>query len=249
VTKRDLTVFVVDSDTLCRNAVQETVCKMHLRCRTYESGQRFLAEYDRSVPGCLVCEVQIPDMGGLDIQRRLAREDGPLAIVFLAAHPTVPIVVRAMCEGAVHFMKKPLREGELWEAIQKALVVDRRRRGLLADRERVKQRLGSLTRAESDVWTLWVQDNDAQAIADRLGITVRAVEHRQNTVLRKLGLRASLRLLSSISGLFDDEVRWVDESAISRDIAAFHREHGLCEPHHSRARVPCVPPQSERRSI
>ncbi len=125
---RDVTVFVVDSDTLSRNAVHETVCKMHLRCKTFESGQRFLAEFDRGTPGCLVCEVQIPDIGGLDIQRRLASEDAPLPVVFLTSHATVPIVVRAMCEGAVHFMEKPPRENELWETIQKAVLMDRRRR-------------------------------------------------------------------------------------------------------------------------
>ncbi len=239
---------MVDSDTLSRNAVQDVVCKMHLRCMTYESGQRFLAEFDRGVPGCLVCEVQIPDIGGLDIQRRLAMEDTPLPIVFLSSHATVPIVVRAMCEGAVHFLEKPPRANELWETIQKALLVDRRRRTLLADRQQVRQRLGSLTRGESNVWALWVRDTDARTIAHRLGITVCAVEHRQNTVLRKLGLRASLRLLRSIGDLFDNGLRWVEESAISRDIAAFHREHGLYEPHRSRSQVPHAPPRLERRS-
>lgn len=222
--KKDATVFVVDSDTLSRNAVHEVICRMNLRCQTYASGQRFLDEYDRCVPGCLVCEVQIPDISGLEIQRRLAMEGAPLPVVFLTGHATVAIVVRAMCAGAVHFMTKPPQEDELWEAVQKAVNLDRRRRTLLIEKEQMRQRVAALTPGERDVWELWVNDNDVQAIADRLGISVRAVEHRQNSVLRKLGIRASLSLLRYSSDVFDDGLSWTNE--LATDTVGFHWEHG-----------------------
>jgi len=189
------TVFIVDSDALARNAVHDLVCRMDLRCRTYSSGLQFLREYDRSMPGCLVCEIRVLDISGLDVQRRLAAERAPLPVVFLTAHATVAIVVRALCEGAVDFLEKPFREDNLWEAVQNAVRLDQSRREALREKDQITHRLRGLTRGESAVWQLWACGQSIPSIAERLKISTRTVETRQIRILRKLGIQTSLDLL------------------------------------------------------
>jgi FixJ family two-component response regulator len=143
----------------------------------------------------LISEVRVPDIGGLEVQRRLAAGGAALPTIFLTSHATVAIVVQALREGAMHFLEKPLEEDSLWETVQDAVFLDRRRRQLLADRDRMKQRLAGLTPGERDVWRMWARDQQTTVIAESLGISRRAVEARQNSVLRKLGIKTSLGLL------------------------------------------------------
>src|SRR3989304_467910 len=146
----DATVFVVDSDALARNMVCDLARNMRLRYEAYASGRAFLEAYDRSRPGCLVSEVRIPDVSGLQIQRQLAIEGNPLPVIFLSAHATVAVVVRAMQGGAVHFLEKPPCEQELWEAIQEAIRVDVRGRVALLEKQRLKEKIGLLTGKERE---------------------------------------------------------------------------------------------------
>lgn len=230
VIHQDHTVFVLDSDALSRNAVHDVICRMNLRCRTYASGLRFLQEYDGSMSGCLVSELRVSDIGGLEVQRRLATQGATLPVVFLTAHATVAIVVQAMREGAIHFLEKPFEEDLLWETVQKAVFLDRRRRAFLAERDRMKHRVASLTPGEREVWRLWARDQHLSAIAETLGISLRAVESRQNSVLRKLGIKASLGLLPIAVKVLEEESMEVDElSGIGR-AGQLHERHGVCRP-------------------
>lgn len=216
------TVFVVDSDGVSREAVRNVVRRMNLRCRTYASGQRFLDDRDRSTPGCVVCELQVPDIGGLEIQRRLDAEGATLPVILLTSRATVAIAVRAMRSGAAHLLEKPPREEDLWESIQEAVWLDRRRRALMAATARAKRRALGLTRGERDVWRLWARGADASAIAEQLEISIRAVESRQNSALRKLGIKNAMRLLPFMAGMFEDEPGRASEPAAI----------GVIPPHH-----------------
>ena len=104
------TVFVVDNDAQDRAAVSSVVQQMKLRCLEYDLGQEFLDAYDPSWPGCLVVEVRIPDLGGLQVQRRLAERKATLPVIFLTAHGSASTAVRAMRAGALQFFEKPFHE-------------------------------------------------------------------------------------------------------------------------------------------
>jgi len=182
----EATVFVLDNDALSRDAVRHLIRNMNLRCRAYRLGQEFLDEYDPAQPGCLITEVRIPDVSGLEIQRCLATHDPPLPVIFLTAHASVPVVVRAMQGGAMHFMEKPPLEQELWEAVQKAVNSDRQRREIVAEQEQFKKRLAVLTPKEQEVLKLLTQDKTLAAMAKELGVSLRTVELRRNSINRKL---------------------------------------------------------------
>ena len=188
------TVFVVDDDAQYRDAVGTLAQNMNLRCRTYESGREFINDYHDSQTGCLVMEVRIPGLSGLDLQRWLSTQSHPLPVVFLTAHGTVPVAVRAMQAGAVHFLEKPPQEQELWDAVQKAVSLDQQRREILAEKRQLMDRLAMLTPKEQDVLRLLAWDKSTKVIARELEVSLRTVEFRRARILQKLNVKTPLGL-------------------------------------------------------
>jgi two-component system response regulator FixJ len=199
----DTTIFAVDGDLATRDAVRAIVETMDLRCRTYETGRAFLEDYDGSQAGCLVTETLIQDMDGLELQRWLATQSHALPVIFLTAHASVALAARAMHQGAISFLEKPLQEHELRDAVQKAVRVDRQGREMLAERQRLKDQLARLTPGEQDVLNLLVQDKTTKTVARELGVSVRTVESRKAAVLRKLHIKTPLGLVYFAIRLFD----------------------------------------------
>jgi len=189
------TVFIVDSDTESRKRVCRVVESMQLRHESFTLAQDFLDRYDPERPGCAILEVRISDVSGLQLQQQLARHAPPVPVIFLTAHASVPVVVRAIQQGAVNFLEKPADEQLLWETIQQALKLDRHQRTALAEAESIHQRLRQLTRKEHDVLELIGQMKSIRTIARELDVSVRTVEFRRSRILEKLEIASPLQLL------------------------------------------------------
>jgi len=192
------TVFVVDSDAENRAAVRALVDQMDVRCEEYDSGQKFLESYDLSEPGCVVVEVRIPDVGGLQIQSRLAQQEATLPVIFLTAHADAPTAVRAMRSGALHFLEKPFREHELWEAIQEAIVWNQELRQERIQREKRQDLLARLTPKERQVLEKIVEGKPNRLISEELGVCVRTVELRRASLMGKLQVESLTELLQLV---------------------------------------------------
>lgn len=193
--KSEPTVFVIDADGHTRDAVRSLVYMMNLRCETHASGQGFLDGFSPSQPGCAVLEVRIPDINGLDIQSRLVARGAMMPLVFLASPSTVSIAVRAMRAGALHFLEKPFREHELWDAIQEAIALDRKRRAEHHHRQRLDGRLERLTAKERQILEMIALGKPKKLMAAELGVCVRTIELRRNDIMRKLDVTTATDLV------------------------------------------------------
>ncbi len=193
--KTEPTVFVVDADGPTRDAIRDLAYTMNLRCKPYASGHEFLNAYAVWQPGCLVLEVRIPDINGFDIQERLAAQGATIPTVFLTGQATVSIAVRAMRAGALHFLEKPLRENELWDVIEEAILVDQKRRCALVQREELEDRLAKLTPKERQLLGMIARGKSKNAIASQLGVCVRTVELRRKQLMKQLGMSSLVELV------------------------------------------------------
>jgi len=193
--KNEPTVFVVDSDAPTRDAVRDLAYTMNVACEAYGSGRDFVDAYDTSRPGCVVLEVRVPGMNGLDIQERLATQGAVIPFVFLTAQPTVSIAVRAMRAGAIHFLEKPFREHELWDTIREAIFLDAMRRQALAKRRELDDQLARLTPEEHHVLEMIAEGKSKHVVAAEVGVSVRTIELRRKHVMKKLGLGSVFQLV------------------------------------------------------
>jgi two-component system response regulator FixJ len=190
-----LTVFVIDSDGATRDAVCRLAHTMNLQCEVYASGAEFLESDYLARPGCVILEMRIPDTNGLALQEELARSEATLPVVFLTAHGTVSIAVRAMRAGAVHFLEKPLREHELWDAIQDAVALDQRRRQLSQRQRQCRKRLAELDPKEVRILEMIAEGQSKRAIAAEMQVCVRTVELRRNQIMKKLKFESIVELV------------------------------------------------------
>ena len=188
------TVFIVDSDAESRKRVCGLVQSMKLRHEAYSLAQDFLDQYDPQRPGCAILEVRIPDVSGLQLQQQLAKQTLAVPVIFLAAHASVSVVVRAIQQGAVNFLQKPAEEQELWDTIQQALRIDRERRTAVAEVQDLQKQLELLTEKEIEVLELLAQEKSTRTIARELQVSVRTVEFRRARMLDKLNLKSPLQL-------------------------------------------------------
>ena len=188
------TIFVIDPDGSTRDALQELASSIGCRCRAYASAGEFFASYVDSGPACLVLEVNVPDVNGLQIQRRLARAGDPLPLVYLTAHRDVWLAVELMRGGAVHYLSKPLPRLTMVSAVQEALALDRARRGAQRRRQRALDRLQALTPRERQALQMIAEGKSNKQVADALRITLRAAELRRANLMKKLGLKCPMSL-------------------------------------------------------
>ncbi len=183
------TVFVVDDDEPVRDAVAMLLETVDLPCETFSSARDFLDAYDSSRTGCLVLDIRMPGMSGLELQERLLDLKAPVPIVFITGHGDIPMAVEAMKRGALDFIRKPFRDQELLDRVQEALSVDEAQRAEYAGLEEVRARVASLTPRENEVF-LRVADGQAnKVVAIDLGISERTVEIHRSQVMQKTGAR------------------------------------------------------------
>jgi FixJ family two-component response regulator len=189
------TVFVVDDDERARKSVCALVRSLGLRAEAFSSAEEFLAGYAPGCPGCLVTDVRMTGMSGLDLQDRLIAEGIRLPVIMLTAYPRTRSTVRAIQAGAMTLLEKPYDEDELWDAIRKALAQDAAGRAEARRRREIQDRAALLTPAERDVLNLIVQGKPNKVIAKQLSMSIRTIESRRHEVFTKMGVESVAELV------------------------------------------------------
>ena len=179
-------VFVVDDDEQARMSVCALVQSMGLRAKAFSSAEEFLASYRERGPACLVVDVRMLGMSGLELQEELNRRNVLLPVIVLTAYARTPMTVQAIKAGAVTLLEKPYEDDDLWDAIRRALAHDAARRSEHERRQEIRGRAGRLTPAERQVMEMIVQGKANKAIARQLDVSVRTVENRRREVFRKM---------------------------------------------------------------
>ena len=169
-------VYVVDDDDAVRDSLRLLLKSAGLACEVHSSAQEFLATYDAAQPGCLVLDVRMPGMSGLEMQQELNLRGATLPVIFITGHGDIPMAVEAMQHGAFDFLQKPFRDQELLDRVQRALVRDTENRVRLRHTDRIKERLATLSPREREVLDLVTQGKANKMVAGDLGVSQRTVE-------------------------------------------------------------------------
>jgi FixJ family two-component response regulator len=186
MSESDAVVFVVDDDPAIRDALTSLLRSVGLAVETFGSAQEFLNRLPPDGPGCLVLDVRLPGVSGLDLQRALATAQMPLPIIFLTGYGDIPMSVRAMKAGAVDFLPKPFHDQELLDAIQQALERDCVVRHQRAELAGLRQRYATLTPREREVMQLVVTGLLNKHIAAELGTSEITIKMHRGQVMRKM---------------------------------------------------------------
>jgi two-component system, LuxR family, response regulator FixJ len=189
------TVFVVDDDPAARDSVAVLADSHGVRAETFASAEQFLGAFDPQRPGCLVIDVRMPGMNGLDLQETLSTRGNSLPVIMITAYADVPMTVRAMENGALTLLEKPCTANELWARIQEALHRNAQFRLNCADRQDVLRRLNSLTEDETRVLDLVLAGRPNKQIAAELSIGLRTAELRRARVMEKMRVESLSELV------------------------------------------------------
>jgi len=200
VTTQRPAVWVVDDEPdvldaltlLLRSADYEVVA-----CR---GGRELQDRLDEKAAGCILLDLRMPGMGGLEVQRELTRRGCRLPVVFLSGHGDIPIAVEAIRAGALDFLEKPVRDRQLFASVERALEEDRRRQAAAAVRCEARDLLDSLSPREAEVADLILDGLKTADIAERLGLSPRTVEMHRARLLRRLGARTSAEAVKILEG-------------------------------------------------
>jgi two-component system, LuxR family, response regulator FixJ len=191
----DQTVFIVDDDEGVRDGLSLLLATIGQSCELYESAQDFLDAYDDDKRGCLVLDIRMPRMTGLDLQKKLLEMESSLPIIFITGHGDIPMAVEAMRRGALDFIRKPFREHDLLERINEALNLDEDAHRKALNRQELADKLSSLSEREREVFERVADGQMNKVIAADLGISERTVEVHRGQVMKKLRARTLAQLV------------------------------------------------------
>jgi two-component system, LuxR family, response regulator FixJ len=198
------TVFVVDDDEGVRNSLRFLLKSVGLPTRTLESASEFLDTYKPNQPGCLVLDVRMPGMSGLELQQQLNLRGAVIPVIFITGHGDIPMAVEAMQQGAFDFLQKPFRDQDLIDRIQRALERDARNRAALDQHAKIRERLNSLTPREREVLGLMTRGKPNKIMAAELGVSQRTVEIHRARVMEKSGASSLAQLVRMVMDLEAD---------------------------------------------
>jgi len=210
-------VFIVDDEPAVLDGLRLMLSTFGYVCRTYASAEDFLAAVPAGSNGCVIADIRLPGMSGLDLQRELAHRGYQLPVIFITAHGDIRMAVAAVKTGAMDFLEKPIDDALLVESLRQALMRENVGRSARGRAHELAARLQRLTLREKEVMALVIEGFSNAAIGDRLGISPRTVEHYRASVMEKMQAR-NLSDLVRTSMLID-----------------LHREHGEGAPAESEA--------------
>ena len=200
------TVYVVEDDEAVRDSLEMLLKSDGKPVKTYESATAFLKDYSDKMAGCIVLDIRMPGMDGMELQKKLNEKHSILPIIFVTGHGDVPMAVDAMKEGAVDFIQKPYREEALLEKIEAALKQDLEQRKSLDEKQEIIRRIKSLTPREHEIMDRMIAGQANKVIAIELEISQRTVEIHRSRVMHKMGthsLAHLVRMVLSVKDLID----------------------------------------------
>jgi len=194
-------VFIVDDDPLVRGSVSSLLRSVGLQARVFASTPEFLQEKLPAVPSCMVLDVRLPGVSGLDFQAELSRRNIHIPIIFMTGHGDIPMTVRAMKAGAVEFLTKPFREEEMLDAVKLALAKDQRRIESETASSGLKLSFETLTPREREIMALVASGLMNKQIAGKIGLSEVTVKVHRGRIMRKMGARSLAHLVRMAEAL------------------------------------------------
>jgi len=180
------TVFIVDDDEEVRHSLQLLLESVGLPVVSYASAAEYLQAFDGSRPGCLVVDIRMPGMSGLDMQEKLVERPTKPPVIIITGHGDVPMAVRAVKAGAVDFIEKPFRDQVLLDSVHRAIEMDAKRRGEASRLSEIREHLARLTPREREVLDLVISGSRNKNISKDLGVTLSTVEAHRSRVMEKM---------------------------------------------------------------
>jgi FixJ family two-component response regulator len=188
-------VMVVDDDAGVRNAMRSLLKSVGLTSALFASAQEFLDAYQPSQRGCLVLDIRMPGMSGMELQQQLNIRGAVIPVIFMSGHADIPMAVEAMQHGAFDFLQMPFRDQDLLDRIQRAIVRDTEMRQSLGEHARIKAHLESLTPREREVLDLMTQGKQNKVVGQELGVSPRTIEIHRARVMEKMGAHSVAELV------------------------------------------------------
>ncbi len=192
------TVFIVDDDEAVRESLGLLLESVDQGSKTFASGTEFLEAYSDDMAGCIVLDIRMPGMNGMELQKKLNEANSILPIIFVTGHGDVPMAVEAMQHGAVDFIQKPYREQDLLDKINQALNLDEQQRSSLREKQQIIKRIDTLTPRELEVMDMMIDGNANKVIAIDLGISQRTVEIHRSRVMEKMSTHSLAHLVRMV---------------------------------------------------
>jgi len=191
-------VYVVEDDEAVRDSLEMMLVSMEHNVATFPTANAFLEEYDELMAGCIVLDIRMPGMDGMELQKALNTKNSILPIIFVTGHGDVPMAVEAMQQGAIDFIQKPYREQELLEKIKAALELDAEQRASLIEKKEIQHKLEELTPREQEIMDMMIDGHANKVIAIDLDISQRTVEIHRSRVMHKMGTHSLAHLVRMI---------------------------------------------------
>ena len=194
----DQIIYIIDDDEALRDSLVWLLESSGYRVQALESAERFLARYDENLTGCLVLDVRMPGMSGLELFEELGRRRCTLPVIFITGHGDVPMAVSALKKGAVDFIEKPFTDRDMLGLIEQCLASERENRGKRRQEADTARRLAQLTQREREVLDLIILGKLNKQIADVLGISIKTVEVHRARVMEKMGAHSLAELVQDV---------------------------------------------------
>jgi FixJ family two-component response regulator len=195
------TIFLIDDDIGTMTALSGFLRAAGYATKTYYSSQAFLSGHDASIPGCVILDLSLPGLNGLEVQQSLSDQGIDRPVIFISGKTAVPEIVRAMRAGAIDFLIKPVDEAQLLNAIKSAEEWDKTRRNIEARRKIVLQKIAKLTRREKEVLALMVAGLQTKAIGEKLRVGEKTVKVHRARVHQKMGVKSLAELVRMTLGM------------------------------------------------
>lgn len=199
------TVFIVDDDPAVRDSLRWLLESMRLKVATFASAEDFLKFYTMHRIGCLILDVRMPGMSGLQLQQSLTKQKYALPIIFITGHGDIPMAVRAMQAGAMYFLEKPFEDQVLLDYVHEALVLDNDNQQARIRLAMIQARIANLTEREREVMELVIANHSNKEVASKLGVSIKTVEFHRSHMMEKMHATSLIELVNMAREVADND--------------------------------------------